>query len=89
MCGEALTSSNPQNYGLWFQTDARDLDTYWNNTAPTATQFTVGTKDGTNASGGTYVAYLFAHDAGGFGDAGTDSVVSCGSYTGNGSTSGP
>ena len=37
----------------------------------------------------TYVAYLFAHDAGGFGDAGTDSVVSCGSYTGNGSTSGP
>jgi hypothetical protein len=37
----------------------------------------------------TYVAYLFAHDAGGFGDAGTDSVISCGSYTGNGSTSGP
>jgi hypothetical protein len=34
----------------------------------------------------TYVAYLFAHDAGGFGDAGTDSVVKCGSYTGNGST---
>jgi hypothetical protein len=84
-----VDASNPQNYGLWFQTDARDLDTYWNNTAPTATQFTVGTKDGTNASGGTYVAYLFAHDAGGFGDAGTDSVVSCGSYTGNGSTSGP
>jgi hypothetical protein len=33
----------------------------------------------------TYVAYLFAHDAGGFGDAGTDSVVSCGSYTNNSS----
>ena len=33
----------------------------------------------------TYVAYLFAHDAGGFGDAGTDSVVSCGSYTADGS----
>jgi hypothetical protein len=82
-----VDASNPQNYGLWFQTNARDLDTYWNNTAPTATQFTVGPKDGTNASGGTYVAYLFAHDAGGFGDAGTDSVVSCGSFTYN-STSG-
>jgi hypothetical protein len=40
-------------------------------------------------SGKTYVAYLFAHDAGGFGAAGTDSVVSCGSYTGNGSATGP
>jgi hypothetical protein len=37
-------------------------------------------------SGETYVAYLFAHDAGGFGDSGNDSVVKCGSYTGNGST---
>ena len=38
-----------------------------------------------NANGGTYVAYLFAHDAGGFGDAGTDNVISCGSYTTDGS----
>jgi len=29
------------------------------------------------------VAYLFAHDAGGFGLTGTDNVISCGSYTGN------
>jgi hypothetical protein len=41
---------------------------------------------GTNASGQTYVAYLFAHDAGGFGLAGTDNVISCGSWTGNGGT---
>lgn len=41
---------------------------------------------GTNASGRTYVAYLFAHDAGGFGLAGTDNVISCGSWTGNGGT---
>lgn len=34
--------------------------------------------------GNTFVAYLFAHDAGGFGAAGTDSIVSCGSYAGNG-----
>jgi len=57
----------------------------WNSTAPTSTHFTVGTNANVNASGGTYVAYLFAHDAGGFGDAGTDSVVSCGSFTTNGS----
>jgi hypothetical protein len=45
--------------------------------------------DAVNLSGATYVAYLFAHNAGGFGDAGTDNVISCGSYTGNGSTNGP
>lgn len=42
-----------------------------------------------NNSGETYVAYLFAHDAGGFGLTGTDNVISCGSYTGNGLTDGP
>jgi len=38
-----------------------------------------------NLDGATYVAYLFAHDAGGFGLTGTDNVISCGSYTTNGS----
>ena len=42
-----------------------------------------------NKSGATYVAYLFAHDAGGFGDDGEQNVISCGSYTGNGSSTGP
>jgi hypothetical protein len=56
----------------------------FNNTEPTSTVFTVGTSGTTNASGGTYVAYLFAHNAGGFGLTGTDNVISCGSYTGNG-----
>ena len=37
-----------------------------------------------NVNGATYVAYLFAHNAGGFGTAGTENVVSCGSYTGAG-----
>ena len=57
---------------------------FGNNTvsvAPTSTQFTVGNFSGVNASGGTYVAYLFAHDAGGFGLTGTDNVISCGSFT--------
>ena len=56
---------------------------FWNNTSPTSTEFTVGTVE--NASGENYVAYLFAHDAGGFGLAGTDNVISCGSYAGAGS----
>jgi hypothetical protein len=50
-----------------------------------ATTFTVGGigagSGPFNASGGTYVAYLFAHNAGGFGLTGTDNVISCGSYT--------
>jgi hypothetical protein len=37
----------------------------------------------------SYVAYLFAHDAGGFGPTLTDNIISCGSYTGNGSATGP
>lgn len=47
--------------------------------APTSTQVTIG---GTaNPSGYTFVLYLFAHDAGGFGTTGTDNVISCGSFT--------
>ncbi|NBU72351.1 MAG: hypothetical protein EBS53_13045 [Bacteroidetes bacterium] len=61
--------------------------TVWNSTAPTSTVFSVGTDSTVNANGGTYVAYLFAHNAGGFGLAGTDNVISCGSYTGGGSGS--
>jgi hypothetical protein len=62
---------------------------YWNSTAPTSTVFSVGTDNDTNGSGRTYVAYLFAHNAGGFGLTGADNVISCGSYTGNGSSTGP
>jgi len=50
----------------------------WNSTAPTSTVFSVGTDGSVNGSGETYVAYLFAHNAGGFGAAGTDNVISCG-----------
>ena len=49
--------------------------------------FTVG--QDLNQSGTTYVAYLFASDAGGFGDDGSESIIKCGSYTGNGSADGP
>jgi hypothetical protein len=51
-----------------------------------STQFSVNTSQlGANTNGTTYVAYLFAHDAGGFGLTGTDNVISCGSLTLDGS----
>jgi hypothetical protein len=61
--------------------------TVWYSTAPTSTVFTVGTSTDVNASGGTYIAYLFgAGGTGGFGLTGTQDIISCGSYTGTGSS---
>jgi hypothetical protein len=51
--------------------------TAWNDTTPTATEFYVGATTNTNASGGTYVAYLFSSCLG---------VSKVGTYNGNGST---
>jgi hypothetical protein len=58
--------------------------TIWNSTTPTSSVFSLGNTSA-NAIDDSYVAYLFAHDAGGFGLTGTDNVISCGSYTTNGS----
>jgi hypothetical protein len=58
--------------------------TTWNSTTATSTVFSLGTDTRVNASGGTYVAYIFAHDAGGFGLTGTDNVISCGSFNASG-----
>ena len=49
--------------------------TVWNSTAPTSSVFSVGTDASVNASGGTYVAYLYAHDTSSTG------IIQCGSYT--------
>jgi hypothetical protein len=45
--------------------------------------------NGYGPANASMVAYLFAHNAGGFGLTGADNVISCGSYTGNGSATGP
>ena len=66
--------------------DAYNL--FGSNASQTSTYFTLGPSGNIslfNESGATYVAYLFAHDAGGFGDAGTDNIISCGSFTTDGS----
>jgi hypothetical protein len=61
----------------------------WNYTAPTSSVFSVGTDGGVNGSGRTYVAYIFAHDDAQFGKGADESIIKCGSYTGNGATAGP
>lgn len=76
-------TANPETDYLVLNTTAAtaDSDTRWNDTLPTSTVFSLGTDATVNASGGTYVAYIFAHDAGGFGLTGTDNVISCGTFT--------
>jgi hypothetical protein len=61
-------------------TDAEQGDpsnTYWNNTLPTTSVFSLGSNTVPNLSGGTYVAYLFASCPG---------VSKVGSFTGTGAT---
>ena len=56
---------------------------------PTSTQFSVGSGAVNNTSGKNYIAYLFAHDDQSFGTDQDEAIIKCGSYTGNGSTTGP
>ena len=58
---------------------------FWDSTLPDASNITLGSDSGVNATGSTYVAYLFASDAGGFGDDGSENVIKCGSVTTDGS----
>jgi hypothetical protein len=85
----ALDATAPEDYYLFLDlTNARVLNgNLWE--LPTSTDIILNTAGGTNENGVTYVAYLFAHNAGGFGLSGTDNVISCGSYVGNGSATGP
>lgn len=55
----------------------------------TSTSFNLSNDSDVNGDTRTYVAYIFAHDAGGFGLTGTDNVISCGSYSGDGNSDGP
>ena len=74
-------------YSIWLNSTSAEVSapSVWNSTAPTSTVFTVGSSGLVNNSGTTYVAYLFASDAGGFGDDGDESIISCGSFTTDGS----
>jgi len=73
-------TANPETDYLEINNTAGTVDdsTLWNDTAPSSTEFTVGNGAEVNASGGTYVAYLFAHDDSPIG------IIQCGGYTGTG-----
>ena len=71
--------TNGNGYAFYLNlTNAPDASaSYWNNTTPTASVFTVGTGVGVNANGSAYVAYLFATLAG---------ISKVGSYSGTNGT---
>ncbi len=80
------------NKYIRFQTDAATTDssyTHWSSTAHTDTTFSVGSNVGTNNSGSTYIAYLFAHNDGDgeFGPTGDQDIIKCGSVSYNGGAS--
>ena len=79
-------AASGNGYQLWGLDDGSS--TY---VAPTSSVVTVSGDTACNQSGGSYVMYLFAHNDGdgGFGPDGDADVIKCGSYTGNGSTTGP
>jgi len=77
----ANTSAPATDYLLLNSTAGTvDLNTVWNDTAPTSSVFSVGTNALVNANNDTYVAYIFANVAG---------YSAFGRYTGNGSSTGP
>jgi hypothetical protein len=55
------TTDPETDYAIFSSANAwADLNTVWNDTAPTSSVFTVGTHVATNTSSETYMAYLFA-----------------------------
>jgi len=73
------------------KTDAESSDDNYEigKTTCTSTQFSIDTGSEIDASGQTYVAYFFAHDDQRFGTDEDEAIIKCGSYTGNGSATGP
>ena len=63
-----------------------DQSQWWNDTSPTASQFTVGSSSGLNANNSTFQYYLFAHDQQEFGENDSHSIFKFGHYQGNGSS---
>ena len=55
----------------------------------TADTFHVGNHNAVNGNGMTYVAYLFAHNDGSFGEDSDEAVIKCGTYAGTGQSGFP
>lgn len=78
-----MHGSAPQDYGMRLNnTGIRDDGSLiWNDTAPTATTFTVGNQQ----AAGDYVAYLFAHhdNSGDYGESGDQDIIKCDTFGGS------
>ena len=81
----STASGSPEQYGMRLDSTAHrhSSSSYWNNTAPTATHFTVGDLRDINENGTQFVAYLFAHNEAEFGENSDQPLIACGGYTGN------
>ena len=78
-----IQTANPCNVMYLNGTDA-SLNQGSGPTNANATSITLS-DNWENSNGVSYVMYLFAHNAGGFGLTSTDNVISCGSFTTDGS----
>ena len=87
-------ASNAANYALYLNQNggAIGATSFWSDTAPTDTHFTVSGDGATNSvAGGSYIAFLFGDGFAGGGDAVTfgededQSIIKCGGYTGSSS----
>ena len=75
-----MDATAPEDYSMELESTGARADTTnrWNDTAPTNSVFTVNTHNGVNASGSTYIAYLWHNIPG---------VQKFGTYTGNADSS--
>ncbi len=70
-----------ESTGAFYSGDVR-----WGSQLHSTTHFSLDDHAAVNGNGASYVAYVFAHDPVGEDN---DGMIACGSYTGNGSTTGP
>ena len=92
-------TSNSESWQVWHRSVTGNLEldnTGAANTSSvrvnsvTSTSFDITSAWNTsNANGQTYVAYIFAHDDQSFGTNSDEAIIKCGSYAGNGSSTGP
>ena len=72
------------NYRLYLNENTSQNYTDSHIRSASSTTFTVGTDYDVNTTGGAeYIAYIFANNDQSFGTAGNESIIKCGSYSGN------
>ena len=85
---QGLFSDPANNLAIFWNSATNDSGStsYWNDTTPTSSVFTLGNNSIVNGSGMSYVAYIFASDSYSFGENEDKPIIKCGGYTGNGTS---